>query len=151
MDNLSPSPNSPASPERSGGPGPEQFKPGQASGGEQAPAAEQVSGNPSAGAQPAPVKLSPADVAAALASTPTVGQPPAAGQTGATPNPTSAGDVDVIEPEWVDKAEEVIRAHQGDPYAEDEAIEDLQQDYLQKRYGIPVADADADEPKPKGA
>jgi hypothetical protein len=54
--------------------------------------------------------------------------------------PAAAGDVDVIEPEWVDRAENVVRAHQGDPYGEEEAIEELQEEYLQKRYGFTVAD-----------
>jgi hypothetical protein len=59
--------------------------------------------------------------------------------------------VDVIEPEWVDKAEEVVRAHHGDPYGEEEAVEVLQEDYLQKRYGISVADPNKpDAGKPKG-
>jgi hypothetical protein len=48
--------------------------------------------------------------------------------------------VDVIEPEWVSKAEEAVRTHQGDPYGEEEAVEDLQEDYLQKRYGFSVQD-----------
>jgi hypothetical protein len=56
----------------------------------------------------------------------------------------------VIEPEWVDKAEAVVREHQGDPYQEEEAIEKLQEEYLQKRYGIKVADPSADDTKPKG-
>ncbi len=82
-------------------------------------------------------KLSPADVAAAIAATPVVGAAPVASQ-----NPVTAADVDVIEPEWVDKAEAVVRQHQGDPYAEEEAIEELQQDYLKKRYGLNVGDPD---------
>jgi hypothetical protein len=53
-----------------------------------------------------------------------------------------AGDVDVIEPEWVEKAEQVVRAHHGDPYGEEEAVEELQEDYLEKRYGFKVADPD---------
>jgi hypothetical protein len=55
-----------------------------------------------------------------------------------------AGDVDVIEPEWVDKAEEVVKATQGDPYGEEEAVEHLQEDYLKKRYGYTVADPNGD-------
>jgi hypothetical protein len=60
-----------------------------------------------------------------------------------------AGDVDVIEPEWVNKAEQVVAQHQGDPYGEEEAIEDLQRDYLQKRYGHTVGDPNAEAGKPK--
>ncbi len=94
-------------------------------------------------------KMSAADVAAAIAATPAVGSPLPVGT-----SPVSAADVDVIEPEWVDKAEEVVRAHQGDPYAEEEAIEELQQDYLKKRYGLSVGDAsagDAGPTKPAGS
>lgn len=50
-------------------------------------------------------------------------------------NPALAADVDVIEKEWVDKAEEVIAKTAGDPRAEEEAVEDLQIDYMKKRYG----------------
>jgi hypothetical protein len=62
----------------------------------------------------------------------------------------------VIEPEWVNQAEQVVAAHQGDPYGEEEAIEDLQRDYLLKRYGMKVGDPKADTasdtpPKPEGA
>jgi hypothetical protein len=92
-----------------------------------------------------PPKLTAADVAAAIAAVPGPGAPAPA-----VPGPVEAGDVDVIEPEWVAKAEDVVAQHQGDPYGEEEAIEDLQRDYLQKRYGHTVADPDADGGKPKG-
>jgi hypothetical protein len=83
-------------------------------------------------------------VAAAIAAVPQAGAP-----TGAVPTPTVAGDVDVIEPEWVDRAEKVVEAHRGDPYAEEEAIEDLQQEYLKTRYGYIVADPNPDSSKPE--
>jgi hypothetical protein len=89
--------------------------------------------------------LSADDVAAAIAAVP---GPAAPG--GAVPTPTAAGDIDVIEPDWVDKAEEVVRAHHGDPYQEEEAIEDLQQDYLKKRYGYTVGDPKQDGNKSEG-
>jgi hypothetical protein len=73
---------------------------------------------------------------------------PAAGDTpAATPGPGVADDVDVIEPEWVEKVEEVVKTHQGDPYGEEEAFEELQEDYLQKRYGLTVKEPDSDSPK----
>jgi hypothetical protein len=113
-----------------------------ARGPEQAPRSEQApapGGGPNGPAAATPqAKLSPADVAAALAAVP---GPAAPG--GVVPTPTAAGDVDVIEPEWVDKAEEVIEMHQGDPYGEEEAVEDLQKDYLLKRYGHQVGDPDS--------
>ena len=46
-----------------------------------------------------------------------------------------ANDVDVIEKEWVDVAEQVVRDTADDPHAEEEAVENLQVDYMKKRYG----------------
>jgi hypothetical protein len=136
-------PNSAGSAESAPGAGTEQFTAGV---GEHAPAGEAPRAG--AGQQPsvsaAPV-LSAADVAAAIAAVPSVTSP-----TGAVPTPTVAGDVDVIEPEWVDRAEQVVQAHQGDPYGQEEAIEDLQQEYLKKRYGYTVADPKSDSSKPEG-
>ena len=91
-------------------------------------------------------KLTRDDAAAAIAATPAIGALPNMGSM-----PPTAGDVDLIEPEWVEKAEQVVRAHDGDPYGEEEAIEELQEDYLNKRYGIVVADPNASDTKPKGA
>ncbi len=79
-------------------------------------------------------KLNASDVAAAIASMPA----PNAAVTPTLPLPAIAADEDLIEPEWVDKTEEVIAQTSGNPYAEEEAIEDLQVDYLQKRYGHQV-------------
>ncbi len=52
--------------------------------------------------------------------------------------PAIADDVDVIEKEWVDQADKVVKSTSGDPYAEEEAVESLQVDYLKKRYGHDV-------------
>lgn len=52
--------------------------------------------------------------------------------------PAIADDADVIEKEWVDKVSEVVKKTKGDPHAEEEAVEDLQIDYLKKRYGLDV-------------
>ena len=59
------------------------------------------------------------------------------------PTPSVAGDVDVIEKEWVDQADKIIDQTKGDPYVEEEAEESLQQDYLKKRYGHDVKKPDA--------
>ena len=137
MDNQVSSPNSPSPAERPSVSASESFR---------APVGLE---NAAASTGAAPIipapKLTAADVAAVIAATPTVGT-----STPQTPAPLVAGDVDVIEPEWVDKAEAVIREHHDDPYAEEEAIEKLQEEYLQKRYGITVADPNADDTKPKG-
>src|SRR4051794_21998345 len=50
-------------------------------------------------------------------------------------SPANAEDVDVIEKEWVDAAEVVVKKHADDPHAEEEGFENLQVDYLKKRYG----------------
>ena len=56
--------------------------------------------------------------------------------------PAIADDVDVIEKEWVEKAQEVIEHTKDDPYQEEEQIEDLQADYLKKRYGKDIKNND---------
>jgi hypothetical protein len=113
------------------------------------PAAPEVQPAPGASpAQSAP-KLTAADVAAAIAAVPGPAAP-VPGATTSAPVPVTASDVDVIEPEWVAKAEEVVTQHQGDPYGEEEAVEDLQRDYLQKRYGHTVGDPKGDNSKPEG-
>src|ERR1700683_1066429 len=105
----------------------------------------ELSSGPGGGAPPAqvPSRLSPADVAAAIAAVP--GGPPQVSGGGVVPTPTVAADVDVIEPEWVNKAEEQVQLHAGDPHGEEEAIEELQEEYLQRRYGINVADPNQDQ------
>lgn len=102
------------------------------------PAAPETSAPPVAeptGAPAAqPAKLSADDVAAAIAAMPAPTAPVAA----QLPVPDAAADEDLIEPEWVNKTEQVIAETSGNPYAEEEAIEDLQIDYLSKRYGHQV-------------
>lgn len=103
--------------------------------------------------QPAPAVNNPSSVAptgfavtaAAPMTTPAAMPAPVPGA------PAAAGDVDVIEPEWVEKAENVIAAHVNDPYGEEEAVEKLQEEYLQQRYGIKVADPNADPGKTNGS
>lgn len=60
----------------------------------------------------------------------------------AVPAPLVADDVDVIEPEWVKKAEEAVAAHREDPRAEESAVEELQRDYLKTRYNLDVKSSD---------
>ncbi|MDB5179959.1 MAG: hypothetical protein JWN12_591 [Candidatus Saccharibacteria bacterium] len=49
-------------------------------------------------------------------------------------SPTVAGDEDVIEKEWVDKAKKIILETKDDPYGRTERVNELQKDYLRKRY-----------------
>jgi hypothetical protein len=99
-----------------------------------APAASEAAPQPPAAGAPAPAQLTAADVAAAMAATPlplAPVLPPAA-------IPVAADDVDVVEPEWVAAAEQVMTQTAGNPYAEEEGFETLQVDYLKKRYGHEV-------------
>lgn len=93
------------------------------------------------GAPQAPAGSPPSAVPAPAAPPPVV-DPMAAAMAAdvpaGTPNPAAAADQDVIEKEWVDRAQEVIDQTAGDPHAEEEAVEDLQIDYMQKRYGKSV-------------
>lgn len=97
----------------------------------------EVASAPNNVGMPAAPKLSAADVAAAIAKTPaSTPADPAAAPT--VPLPTTAADQDLIEPEWVNKAEQVVSQTAGNPYAEEEGVENLQVDYLKKRYGHEV-------------
>lgn len=49
--------------------------------------------------------------------------------------PLVAADEDLIEKEWVDKAKEIIEQTRDDPHARTKKVNELQRDYLQKRYG----------------
>ncbi|MEO6109393.1 MAG: hypothetical protein ABIP50_00040 [Candidatus Saccharimonadales bacterium] len=54
--------------------------------------------------------------------------------------PTSVGplvaeDQDVIEKEWVDKAKQIIGSTKDDPHGRTARVNDLQKEYLQKRFG----------------
>jgi hypothetical protein len=80
---------------------------------------------------PAPAPIVPATPATVAPAAPVA-------NTAATPTVTSpviADDVDVIEKEWVDAAQQIVEATAADPYQEEEAVENLQVDYLKKRYG----------------
>jgi hypothetical protein len=56
-------------------------------------------------------------------------------QPAATGSPLVAADEDLIEKEWVDKAKEIILHTRDDPHARTQKVNELQRDYLQKRYG----------------
>ncbi len=60
---------------------------------------------------------------------------PATSDVTSTANPVVAADQDVIEKEWVDKAKKIITETKDDPHARTAKVNDLQKDYLQKRYG----------------
>lgn len=56
--------------------------------------------------------------------------------------PDVAADDDRIEREWVDKAKKIIDDTQGDPYRREQAISQLQQEYLLKRYRKEIGTGD---------
>ncbi len=56
-------------------------------------------------------------------------------QTNSVATPLVAADEDLIEKEWVDKAKEIIEQTRDDPHARTLKVNELQRDYLQKRYG----------------
>lgn len=50
-------------------------------------------------------------------------------------SPTVAGDDDLIEKEWVERAKKVLAETKDDPYRREQEVGRLQADYLAKRYG----------------
>lgn len=50
-------------------------------------------------------------------------------------NPVLAGDDDLIEKEWVDKAKKIVAETRNEPYKLAQEVSKLQADYLSKRYG----------------
>lgn len=56
--------------------------------------------------------------------------------------PLQAADVDVIEAEWVKKAEEAVAANRDDPRAEEDAVGAVQIEYLKQRYNLDVKPGD---------
>jgi Txe/YoeB family toxin of Txe-Axe toxin-antitoxin module len=45
-----------------------------------------------------------------------------------------AEDADLIEKEWVERAKKIILETKDDPFARTNRVNELQKDYLQKRY-----------------
>jgi len=55
--------------------------------------------------------------------------------------PVVAADEDLIEKEWVDKAKKIVADTQNDPHGREVAVNQLQRDYLKKRYGRELGEA----------
>ncbi len=49
--------------------------------------------------------------------------------------PLAANDDDLIEKEWVERAKKIVADTREDPYLREQAVNQLQRDYLMKRYG----------------
>lgn len=56
--------------------------------------------------------------------------------------PDTAADDDLIEKEWVNKAKHIIQQTVDDPRRREEAVGQLQREYLRKRYGKELGAAD---------
>jgi len=51
-----------------------------------------------------------------------------------TPMPADADDTDLIEREWVDKAKAIVEHTKADPHLQNQEINKMKADYIQKRY-----------------
>ncbi len=70
---------------------------------------------------------------------PVAGTVPVLNPLGATSDvPMIAGDDEVIEKEWVDKAKRIVDQTKDNPYQQEKEVSKLQADYLKKRYGKDV-------------
>lgn len=54
---------------------------------------------------------------------------------GVVMGPSFAADEDLIEKEWVDKSKEIIALTRNDPHDRTDKVNQLQRDYLKKRFG----------------
>lgn len=55
--------------------------------------------------------------------------------------PATAGDDDLIEKEWVDKAKKILADTRDDPYRREQEVGKLQVEYIRKRYGREIGSA----------
>lgn len=92
--------------------------------------ASQPQSAPMAPAAPVPLPTPPAPQAAPIAS-----QPPAPATVAPVQAPAIADDGDLIEKEWVNRAQHIVATTAGDPHAQNQQLSQLKADYLQKRYG----------------
>lgn len=56
--------------------------------------------------------------------------------------PQAAEDNDLIEPEWVAAVKKLMTDYHDDPYNLSQALTQLREDYLMKRYGRHIENAD---------
>lgn len=119
--------------------GPEQLPMPPVPNGERIPTLPTPEGGIESGAdrkeQTAEATAAAADVAATGAPTMPLAQSDPASTTTTTTSPLVAADEDVIEKEWVDKAKQIVEKTKNDPHARANGVNELQKDYLKKRYG----------------
>ncbi|MEO8691183.1 MAG: hypothetical protein ABI397_00185 [Candidatus Saccharimonas sp.] len=58
--------------------------------------------------------------------------------------PADAGDDDLIEKEWVDKAKQIIAKTKDDPYTREREVSKLQIEYIRRRYGRQMGVSESD-------
>ena len=58
--------------------------------------------------------------------------------------PATAGDDDLIEKEWVDKAKKILAETRDDPHRREQEVGKLQVEYIRKRYGREIGNAGAE-------
>lgn len=58
--------------------------------------------------------------------------------------PADAGDDDLIEKEWVDKAKQIIAKTKDDPYTREREVSKLQIEYIRRRYGRQIGVSESD-------
>ena len=73
---------------------------------------------------------------------PVIADEPVGVSSTAIAGPTVAADDDLIEKEWVDKAKKIVAETQNDPRQREDAVNQLQRDYLKKRYGRELGEAE---------
>lgn len=64
-----------------------------------------------------------------------------AGSAATDDTPLVAGDDDLIEKEWIEKAKKIIEDTRDDPYTRERSISKLQVEYIRKRYGREIGES----------
>ncbi|OGL30790.1 hypothetical protein A3F37_04210 [Candidatus Saccharibacteria bacterium RIFCSPHIGHO2_12_FULL_41_12] len=53
-----------------------------------------------------------------------------------------AGDVDVIEKEWIDKAKHIVEQNSSDPFEQQKMISQVKAEYIKKRFNKDIKKSD---------
>lgn len=97
---------------------------------------------PSAESAPVPAQTAPvATPSPTTSSDANPGKPTAVSQASIETTEIPAEDVDVIEKEWVERAENIIKTNANDPEREEAEEEALSKEYLKKRFNFDVEDS----------
>lgn len=85
-----------------------------------------------------PAQHSPAGFAMPMQPVPQAGQAQTLKAQVSASMPMQAGDLELIEKEWVEKAKLIVFRTHGDPYTQSKALSEAKADYIRKRYGKDV-------------